>query len=335
MSRFKLLVTANAFRVNAPISEGPVHAAGGEVLYPPRMGPLPAAELIPHLREADAVIASTDPYTAEVLDACPRLRVIVRWGTGVDSVDVAACTERGVVACNTPGFTVQAVADHVFAVMLGMARHIPEQVALVRGGGWSDVRGVELWGKSLGIIGFGAIGKAVARRARGFDLRVLAYDPALSPEQIRAEGAQPVGLENLFAASDFITLHAALTPESRGMVHEALLRRMKPTAYFVNAARGPLLDETALVRALREGWLAGAAVDTFTEEPLPADHPLRQLPNCLPTSHTAFNTEEAAAATNRAVVEEALTVLRGGRPRFALNPEVFDRLHFRRREPLI
>jgi phosphoglycerate dehydrogenase-like enzyme len=324
MSRFVVLVTANAFRESAPEAELPIREAGGEVVYPQRMGPLPAEELIPYLQGADAVIAASDPYTGPILDACPRLRVIARWGTGYDAVDVEACTERGVVVCNAPGFNVEAVADHVFAVLLSLARRLPHQMALMRSGGWEEVRGVQLWRKTLAIIGFGAIGKAVARRAAGFECRVLAHDPLLPPDAIRERGAEPADLERLFSEADFITLHAALTPSSRGMIGEALLRRMKPTAFFVNAARGPLVDEDALCRALREGWLAGAAVDAFTEEPLPPDHLLRHLPNCLATPHSAFNTIEAAEAINRAVVEEVLAVLRGDRPRFALNPEVFE-----------
>ena len=324
MSAPTVLITANAFLESAPASEVPLHAAGVRIVYPERMGPLTAEELVPSLREADAVIASGDPYNAPVLDACPRLRVIVRWGTGYDTVDVAACTERGIVACNAPQLNVQAVADHVLAVMLAIARQLPRQIAVMRGDGWEEIRGVELYGKAVGILGFGAIGRAVGRRARGFDCKLLAYDPHLPPEAFAREGAEAVDLPTLFSESDFVTINAALTPETRGLVTESLLRRMKPTAYFINAARGPLVDEEALARALREGWIAGASVDAFVQEPLPPGNLLRHLPNCLATPHSAFNTVEAAAATNAAVAEQVLAVLRGERPRFPLNPEVFD-----------
>jgi phosphoglycerate dehydrogenase-like enzyme len=185
------------------------------------------------------------------------------------------------------------------------------------------------------VVGFGAIGRAVTRRARGFDCKVLAFDPAVPPEGTAAVGAESAALEDLFTRSDFVTLHAALTPDNRGMIGEDLLRRMKPSACFINAARGPLVDEEALVRALAEGWIAGAAVDAFTEEPLSPDHPLRRLPNCIATPHSAFNTVEVAEATNRTVAEQVLEVLAGGRPRFALNPEVFETSHYRSREPLL
>lgn len=332
----RVLITANAFLESAPAAELPLRAAGVNIVYPQRMGPLTQEELLPYLREADAVIASTDPYNGAVLDACPRLRVIVRWGTGYDSVDVAACTERGVVACNAPQLNVQAVADHVLAAMLALARQLPRQIAVMRADGWEEIRGVELYGKTVGILGFGAIGRAVGRRARGFDCKLLAYDPHLSEEAFARENAVAADLPTLFAESDFVTVNAALTPETRGLVSEVLLRRMKPTAYFVNAARGPLVDEEALGKALREGWIAGASIDTFIQEPLPPGNPLRHLPNCLATPHSAFNTVEAAAATNAAVAEQVLAVLRGERSQFPLNPEVLDLPQLRGRgEPLL
>jgi len=331
---FTLLVTANAFRARAGAG-APLVAAGGELLIPPKMGPLPAEELIPWLRRADVVIASTDPYGEPVLSACPRLRAVLRWGTGYDSVDLAACTRHGVVACNAPQLNVAAVADHVVMVMLALARRLTRQAAVMRSGGWEEVRGVELAGKSVGLVGFGAIGRAVARRLQGFGCRVLASDPLIDEDALRQAGVEPRDLPELFAGADFVSLHAALTPENRGLVAEPLLRRMKRSAFFVNAARGPLVDEAALVRALSEGWIAGASVDVFSEEPLPPDHPLRHLPNCLATPHTAFNTEEAAAATNRLVVEQALAVLKGARPAHILNPEVCDRPEFGARPPLL
>jgi phosphoglycerate dehydrogenase-like enzyme len=332
---FRLLVTADAFRASGAAAEAPVRAAGGEVTYPARMGPLPADELAHWLRDADAVVAASDPYTAAVLEACPRLRAVVRWGTGCDTVDLAACTRHGVAACNAPGLNVEAVADHVLAVMLALARRLSRQIEVMRCGGWEEIRGTELFGKTVGLVGFGAIGRAVARRLRGFDCRVLAHDPLLSTDAVRSGGAEPATLEDLFSRSDYVSLHAALTPESRGMVSAALLARMKPSAFFINAARGALVDEEALVRALQERRIAGAAVDCFTTEPPAPDSPLRRLPNCLATPHSAFNTEEASAATNRAVAEQVLAVLRGERPRFALNPEVFDLPQFRGRTPLL
>ena len=335
MPSFNLLVTANAFRVSGDSAEGPVREAGGALLYPPTMGPIPSDELIPWLAQADAVIAAGDQYTDAVLSACPRVRVVVRWGTGYDTVDLNACTANGVLACNAPGQNVEAVADYTLAAMLGVARDLPRQVAVMRDGGWDEVRGVELFRKTVGLVGFGAIGKGVARRLRGFECRILAFDPH-APDVAFAElGVERADLPTLFAESDFVSLHAALTPDSRGMVSAELLALMKPTAYFINAARGPLVDEDALLRLLQEQRIAGATLDAFCHEPLPADHPLRTLRNCLPTPHSAFNTVEAADATNRAVLRQVFTALRGGRPEYALNPAVLDAPNYRGRVPLL
>jgi len=319
MAAFTVLVTAAAFRAGGLEAEAPLRAAGCEVLYPPRMGPLPPEELLPHLSLADAVIAASDRYEDALLARCPRLRVICRWGTGYDSVDVPACTRRGIAVCNAPGLNVEAVADHVFAVLLALARRLPRQLEIMRAGEWEEVRGVDLHRKTLGLVGFGAIGRAVARRARGFDCRILAYDPFVPAAAFAEAGVEGADLPTLFAAADFVSVHASLTAENRGLVSAELLARMKPTALFVNAARGPLVDEAALIAALRGGRIAGAAVDAFQEEPLPPDHPFRTLPNCLPTPHSAFNTVEVAQAVNRTVAEQILAVMAGRRPRHWLN----------------
>src|SRR5207244_1889063 len=156
-------------------------------------------------------------------------------------------------------------------------------------------RGVDLWRKTLGIVGFGAVGRAVTRRAHGFDMRVLAFDPFVPEDAVSAAGAEPVLLDTLLSQSDFVTLHASLTPETRGMIGAAELRRMRPTGYLINAARGALVDEDALVAALRESWIAGAAVDAYAQEPPAPEHPLRRLSNCLALPHSAFNSAEVAA----------------------------------------
>lgn len=335
MPNFSVLCTANAFRESGESAERPVREAGGEMIYSSQAGPLPPPMLIDYLSCVDAVIAAGDPYTAEVLDHCPRLRTVVRWGTGYDTVDLAACTERGILACNAPGQNVEAVADYTLAVMLGVARHLPRQISVMRSGGWEEIRGVELFGKTVGIVGYGAIGRGVARRVRGFDCRILAYDPLASDEAFAALGAERVELPRLFTEADFVTVHAALTGTNRGMVSAGLLSLMKPGAFFINAARGPLVDEEALTQVLTEGRIAGAALDAFCAEPLPAEHPLRHLPNCLTTPHSAFNTTEAANATNRAVTDGVLAVLRGERPKYLLNPEVLESPLCRSRTPLL
>jgi phosphoglycerate dehydrogenase-like enzyme len=309
-----VLATANAFIESGDRAAAPLRAAGVEVRPAPRPGPLPADELLPLLDGCDAVIASSDPYTRDVLAAAPRLRLIARWGVGIDTIDLDAATELGVAVANAPGCTTEAVADYTFAMLLAVARHLCPAWKVMSAGGWEEFRGVDVWRKCLGIVGFGAIGRAVARRAAGFSMTVLAHDPVVPPETIAAAGARPVSQPELLAQADFVTLHAAVTPGSAGMIDAAALRRMKPTAYLINAGRGRLVDEAALLQALQEEWIAGAAIDVYTQEPPPPDHPFRRLPNCLALPHNAFNTVETAAAVNAAVVENVLAVVRGDLP---------------------
>lgn len=288
----------------------------------PRAGPLPESELRRCLEGCDAVIASSDPFTRAVLAASPQLRLIARWGVGVDSIDLEAATDLGVAVANTPGVTTEAVADYTFAMLLALARRLCPARELMASGGWGEFRGVDVYRKSLGIVGFGAIGRAVARRAAGFSMSLLAYDPGVPSETVAAAGARPISLAELLAQADFVTLHAAVTPETAGLIDAAALRAMKPTALLINAARGRLIDEAALLWALQEGWIAGAALDVYAEEPLPAEHPLRRLPNCLALPHNAFNSEETAAAVNHAVAENVLAVMRGARPPGLVNTDL-------------
>jgi phosphoglycerate dehydrogenase-like enzyme len=319
---FRILVTANAFMESGEEAARPLLAAGAELVNAPRAGPLPEEELLRCLDGCDAVIGSSDPYSRAVLAASPRLRLIARWGVGVDNIDLAAATELGVAVTNAPGATTEAVADYTFAMLLGLARHLCPARELMASGGWGEFRGVAVWRKTLGIVGFGAIGRAVARRASGFAMPVLAYDPAVAPEVMAVAGVRSVPMRELLGEADFITLHAALTPDTTEMIDVAALRAMKPTAYLINAARGRLVDEAALLQALEEGWIAGAALDVYAEEPLPSSHPLRRLPNCLALPHNAFNTVETAAAVNQAVVENALAVMRGERPPGLVNTDL-------------
>lgn len=322
---YKILVTARAFWENGQAAEERLRAEGMDVDHSPLAGPYDADTLAPLLQPYDAVVAATDEYTERVFSACPRLQVVSRWGVGIDSIDLHAATRAGVVVTNTPGTTTDAVADYTFALMLAIARRIPEGNAVMRGGGWGELPGVLVWGKTLGLVGFGQIGQAVARRAAGFAMRVLASDPA--QEAIDVPGrplAEFVPLDVLLTESDFVSLHAAVTPETRGMIGERELMLMKPTAYLVNTARGALVDERALAAVLESGRIAGAAYDVYSEEPLPSAHPLRRAARCLATPHNAFNAVETARATSRMAAENALAVLQGQRPPGLCNPDVWD-----------
>jgi phosphoglycerate dehydrogenase-like enzyme len=317
-----VLVTAGAFKETPGEGHGRLIAAGCTVTQAARRGPLPAAELLAALSGRDAVIASTDPYTDAVLAASPRLKIISRWGVGLDSIDLAAATRHGVVVAYTPGRTTDAVADYAMGLLLAAARRIPEGYVSARAGRWEEFRGVGLPGKVLGLVGFGSIGRAVAKRAQGFELKVLAADPAARPPL--PGGVELVELDTLLARSDFVSLHAALTPSTRGLIGKRALSLMKPTAYLINTARGGLIDEEALVETLRERRITGAALDVTVTEPAPPDHPFRSLPGCLLTPHNAFNSQEAAVSVSEAAAGAVLRLLSGEPPPDVANPEVLE-----------
>ncbi len=298
--------------------------AGCQLLHAPSSGPFEGEALIKLLEGCDAVLATTDRYSASVLGSpkLERLKIISRWGVGYDSIDVPAATKNGIIIAYTPGMTDEAVADFAFALLLGMVRHVAEGHQSMREGRWVRAWGHDLAGKTIGILGFGRIGQAVARRARGFGLRLIACDRRARPEA-EAAGVQMVSFDELLAQSDFLTLHAPMVPENRGLIRETELRKMKPSAYLVNTARGPLVDEAALLRALREGWIAGAALDVYAEEPLPANHPFRSAPNLLLSPHQASSSRETGERVSLAAAEAIIDLMQGHKPKLVLNPEVF------------
>lgn len=321
---WKVLITARSFQeVGAPAAEL-LRSAGCEIIVPAKFGALEASALLPVLDGIDAVFCSPDQYSATVL-ASPeamRLKIISRWGVGYDSIDVAAALRLGIVVAYTPNLLNDTVADYTFALLLSVARRIHEGHLGMAGGGWKLVWGRDVFGKTLGIVGCGRIGQAVARRASGFNMSLLGYDVAACPSAENL-GVKMVSLDELLAQSDFVTLHAALTPQNRGLIGEKELRKMKTTAYLVNAGRGALVDEAALVRALHEGWIAGAALDTFVQEPLPAEHPLRQAPNLLLSPHLASFARETGERVSLAAAQAIVDLMNGRRPQSVVNPEVF------------
>ncbi len=320
----RVLALARAFRSQMPGSAQPLVEAGCEVIEGAEWRPHSAEELAQVLPGIDAVIAGNDRFEASVFPHADRLKIISRWGIGVDAVDLEAATRHGVVVTNTPGLTAYAVGDFTFMLMLALARKLCTCLDTMRCCGWDEICGVDLWQKTLGIIGFGAIGRAVARRAQGFELRVLAYDVAPDLAAAAALGVTLVDLETLLRDSDFVTLHASAGADSESLIGETALALMKPTAFLVNTARGKLVDEEALARALHEGRLAGAAMDAHRGEPPGEGYVLADAPNCILTPHSAFNSIETVRAVNRAVAENVLTVLRGERPAHAVNPGVYE-----------
>lgn len=280
------------------------------------------------------VVRSQTRVDAELLTAAaPRLSVIGVASVGIDRIDLDAATRAGVMVVNAPTGNTIAAAEHTMALMLSLLRHIPEADASVRAGRWDRARytGQELRGKTLGVVGLGKIGKTVARRAAGFEMRVLAADPYLTDEQAAEHGARLVGMAELLHRSDVITVHTPLTHQTRGLIGRGQLEATKLGAYVLNVARGGIVDEHALAEALAAGHLAGAAVDVFSVEPMAADNPLRSAPNVVFTPHLGASTAEAQDRVGLEMAEQVVMALNGVTPPYAVNapsvaPEVAPRL---------
>jgi glyoxylate reductase len=298
--------------------------SGANVIIPPKAGPLSEAELLPLLPNIDAVLASMCKFTDSVLSSAEskQLKLISRWGVGYDAIHIPSATRNGVVVAFTPGLLNEAVADYAFSLLCAVARRVHEGHEIMRGGEWRITWGHDIHAKTLGILGCGRIGLAMARRASGFNMRVLAHDLAPTSEAQKL-GIEFVSLDELLSQSDFLSLHAALTPTNRGLLGEKELRRMKPDSYIINTARGPLIDEEALARALTEKWIAGAALDAFATEPLPKDHPLRRAPNILITPHQASCTFETGARVSGAAVDAIIDLMNGRKPRWVVDENVY------------
>jgi glyoxylate reductase len=291
-------------------------------------------ELPPSPDELDALLEGcdgaitllTDRIDGPVLDRHSGLRVISNFAVGYDNIDIPAASERGVLVCNTPDVLTNATADHTWALLLAAARRIPESMAYVRDGKWKTwgprlLLGREVSEATIGIVGLGRIGKEVAKRARGFDMSVLAFDPFEDSDFAREHQVTYVPLEELLDEADFVTLHVTLTPDTEHLIAAAELDRMKRTAILVNASRGPVVDTDALVDALRSGSIFGAALDVTDPEPLPADHPLANMTNCIVVPHTASATVQTRDRMAALAAENLLTGLKGERPTAAVNAD--------------
>ena len=274
----------------------------------------PDGDLAERIGEYDAIIIrSGTRLTADLIERGSRLKVIGRAGVGVDNVDLEAASKRGIVVANAPQSTVISAAEHTIGLLLALTRRIPQAHGLLKEGRWERGRfgGLELADKTLGLVGFGRIGQQVARRARGLEMRVVAHDPYVAPERFRELGAaRAESLEELLGVSDFVSLHATLTPESRGLIGRKQIARMRDGVRIVNVSRGELLDEEALVEALESGKVAGAALDVFSEEPYAG--PLLGLENVVVTPHLAASTHEAQDRAGLIVAEQVAAALEGG-----------------------
>lgn len=291
-----------------------------------------------HLADAEALIVrSAVKVTKQVLEKAPKLRVIGRAGVGVDNVDLAAATSAGVLVMNTPGGNAVSVAEHTLALMLAMARSIPQANASTKSGKWEKKKflGNELRGKTLGIVGLGSIGREVARRARAFEMKIIASDPYVTREAIEDVTVDLVDLDTLYQTSDYITLHAALTNETRQMLNRDAFAKMKPGVRLVNCSRGELIDVEALKEAIESGKVASAALDVFSPEPPPPDFPLFALENVLATPHIAGSTEEAQEIVGVRIAEQLAQYLLSGVALNAVNMPALTPEQYKAIEPYI
>ena len=309
-------------------------------LSPEKVEAAAPGEIISHIENADAVFVVSAALPAPVIEGMKRCRVIARHGIGCDKIDVALAKERGIIVANVPGFCSPEMGEHAMALLLAVARKLPQLSAATAKGAWLESRQIacqthRLEGRVLGLVGFGDSAIETAKRAKGFGFRIVATRRRLSAPSAEAEelGVQMVDLDTLLATSDYVSLHLPLTPENYHMFDEKALRGMKRGAVLINTARGALVDETALAALLREGWLSGAGIDTFeqidpfTENEEPPQHPLLELDNVILTPHVAALSEEAMKRVKDGMVENAATVLAGHwpRPEHIVNPGVVPR----------
>ena len=282
-------------------------------------GPLSEDLLIRLLDGVDGIIPGGHPFTRRVLSTTTNLKIIARTGVGFDTIDLDAASEHGIIVTTTPEANTDSVAELALGLMLSIARNIPQGDRSVRAGGWSPQIGVELQRKTLGIIGLGKIGKRLVKRASGFDMKILAYD--LHPDETFAteHGVDFLSLDRLLSRADFISIHSPLSPETTGLIGEQELKLMKPTSYLINTARGPIVDESSLIKALQSGWIAGAGLDVFTEEP-PMNSPLLSIDNVVLGPHAASFTQEAWHRMAIGAAQNVVKVFAGKEPVGVVNP---------------
>lgn len=331
MSRYKVVVTDHLFssleeeqeifrRMDAELAVGQCRAE---------------EETIALSRDADAILNTYAPITAKVIKNLERCRVIVRFGIGVDNVAVEAATERGIMVANTSDYCIAEVADQAMALLLALARGLFPSARIARDGDWDFKRMpplIRIRGQTLGLLGVGRIGSAVAARAKGFGLRILAYDPYVSEEAAREMAVERVNLDTLLRESDFLSIHVPLNTETLGLIGDEALMKMKPTAYLINVARGKIVDQAALCRALGAGRITGAALDVLETEPPRPDDPILRFNNVILTPHAAWYSEQSRLDMRRRAVGQVVSVLKGDLPYSLINREVLERIEMRNKK---
>lgn len=307
---WRVLISAPKFLSAVDEFRSRLEAAGIEIVIVPVRERLCESELLAVVETIDGAICGDDQFTEKVMRAAPRLKVISKWGTGIDSIDTRAAAKLRIRVCNTPNAFTDAVADTTLGYILNFARGLLPMDRDVRRGLWTKPDLLSLRECTLGVVGVGNIGRAVVGRARAFGTRVIGTDPVPVDSSFIAEtGLDMTSLGELLEEADFVSLHCDLNPTSFHLIGRDELKAMKSSAYLINTARGPIIDEAALVDALREKWIAGAALDVFEVEPLPADSPLREFPNCLLATHNANNNRESVKRVHESTITNLLNAL--------------------------
>jgi D-3-phosphoglycerate dehydrogenase len=321
MSKYTVVVASLGYESYATEREI-LEAVGAELVLAPR-DCLTEDEVVAVARDADAILVREAPISARVIDGLLRCKAVVRYGVGVDNIDLEHARQRRIYVANIPGYGTEEVSDHAAALLLACIRRLCTRDANLRRGRFeTDIREpiFRTAGKTLGLIGYGQIGRALHRKWQGFlPQRVLVFDPYAPPEGIQENGAQAAALDTLFAESDYISLHAPLTPQTRHIINAVNLEKMKPTAIIVNTARGELIDEKALAKALCEGRVAAAGLDVFEQEPLASDHPFISLPNVVLSGHVGWYSRDAVKELQTRGAQEIVRVLSGGVPQYWVN----------------
>lgn len=314
LSQACMLVTPTSYGKNDPRLKTELEALTGSVTYNPTGKPLSSNEVAALLQGVDGYIAGLDAIDRSALAKADKLKVISRYGVGVDNVDLEAAKEKGIVVTNTPGANSVSVAELALSLILALARQIPDAVQAVRQGKWPRLNGISLEDKTIGILGLGAIGKKLARRLAGFDCHLLAYDPFADTTFAIENGITLESLDKVIEKSDFISLHLPLLPETRGLVNAEFLAHMKEGAFLINTSRGEIVDETALLHALESGHLRGAGLDAFMVEPPDPTNPLLRLQQVAATPHLGAQTDGATRNMGWLAMKDCLAVLRGEKP---------------------
>lgn len=312
----RLLVTPTSYGKNDSRLKTDLENLVGEVIYNPTGKPLTSEEVARLLPGIDGYIAGLDVIDANALKTADKLKVIARYGVGVDNVDLKFAREKGIVVTNTPGANSVSVAELALALMLALARQLPEAVDAVHQGKWPRYSGISLEGKTIGILGLGAIGKQLARRLAGFDCRILAFDPFADKQFAAKNNIELVAMDEVIQKSDFVSLHLPLLPETRAIVDDTFISKMKKGSFLINTSRGEIVDEGALLRGLQSGHLRGAGLDAFTTEPPDPQNPLLSLPQVIATPHLGAQTDGATSNMGWLAMKDCLAVLKGEQPSF-------------------